>query len=127
MLSTLLIVMVLLLPFQASGQDKVTICHKGQTITVAAPAVAAHERNHGDTHGPCEPEGRIGPVDTTPDPVCYEDEPCWDCDTMGNRTCGPVVVDPPPLVQELPLQFESLTITTTGSCLRWHLRLPYCD
>lgn len=20
---------------------------------------------------------------------CQEDEPCWDCATMGNRTCGP--------------------------------------
>lgn len=20
---------------------------------------------------------------------CYEDEPCWDCTTMGNRICGP--------------------------------------
>lgn len=20
---------------------------------------------------------------------CQEDEPCWDCDTMGNRVCGP--------------------------------------
>lgn len=21
---------------------------------------------------------------------CNEDEPCWDCETMGNRICGPV-------------------------------------
>ena len=21
---------------------------------------------------------------------CLEDEPCWDCETMGNRICGPV-------------------------------------
>lgn len=21
--------------------------------------------------------------------TCYEDEPCWDCHTMGNRICGP--------------------------------------
>lgn len=21
--------------------------------------------------------------------VCYEDQPCWDCHTMGNRICGP--------------------------------------
>jgi hypothetical protein len=20
---------------------------------------------------------------------CYEDEPCWDCTTMGNGVCGP--------------------------------------
>jgi hypothetical protein len=22
-------------------------------------------------------------------PVCMEDEPCWDCETMGNKICGP--------------------------------------
>lgn len=22
--------------------------------------------------------------------VCHEDMPCWDCETMGNLTCGPV-------------------------------------
>jgi hypothetical protein len=21
--------------------------------------------------------------------VCEEDQPCWDCNTMGNRICGP--------------------------------------
>lgn len=35
----------------------------------------------------------------TPAPVpsvsCVEDEPCWDCDTMGNRTCGPTVTPSP--------------------------------
>lgn len=28
----------------------------------------------------------------TPAPVvvkCYEDEPCWNCETMGNKICGP--------------------------------------
>lgn len=31
---------------------------------------------------------------TTPDPEpCQEDDPCWDCETMGNKDCGP---DTPP-------------------------------
>jgi Ca2+-binding RTX toxin-like protein len=51
-----------------NGQEQTTICHKGHTITVAAPALAAHER-HGDTEGDC-PED-VGtpddPEDTTPD------------------------------------------------------------
>ena len=34
------------------GQTKVTICHKGHTITVGAPALKAHRR-HGDTLGAC--------------------------------------------------------------------------
>jgi hypothetical protein len=39
-------------PGQGNGQPKVTICHKGHTIRVAQPAVAAHIR-HGDHAGPC--------------------------------------------------------------------------
>jgi hypothetical protein len=35
-----------------NGQQKVTLCHKGKTLTVGAPAHAAHLR-HGDTEGPC--------------------------------------------------------------------------
>ena len=26
---------------------------------------------------------------TIPPLSCYEDEPCWDCTTMGNGVCGP--------------------------------------
>lgn len=24
-----------------------------------------------------------------PPQTCQEDEPCWDCETMGNKVCGP--------------------------------------
>ena len=34
------------------GKTKVTLCHKGKTITVAKPAEKAHLR-HGDKLGPC--------------------------------------------------------------------------
>jgi hypothetical protein len=54
------------------GQEKVTICHEGHTITVGEPALAAHER-HGDTEGACEsatPE-TTGDV-TTPDTTTPE-------------------------------------------------------
>ena len=34
------------------GKKKVTLCHKGKTITVGAPAAKAHLR-HGDKLGPC--------------------------------------------------------------------------
>jgi hypothetical protein len=34
-------------------------------------------------------------VDTATDvPTCYEDEPCWDCATMGNHICGPYGLAP---------------------------------
>ncbi len=28
---------------------------------------------------------------TGEDTQCVEDMPCWDCSTMGNRQCGPVI------------------------------------
>ena len=31
----------------------------------------------------------------TPTATCQEDEPCWDCATMGNKVCGPVVTATP--------------------------------
>jgi hypothetical protein len=39
-------------PGKGKGRTKVTLCHKGHTISVGAPAVPAHLR-HGDTLGPC--------------------------------------------------------------------------
>jgi hypothetical protein len=39
-------------PGKGKGRAKVTLCHKGHTIRVGAPAVPAHLR-HGDTLGPC--------------------------------------------------------------------------
>jgi hypothetical protein len=42
---------------RGGGQQKVvTLCHKGKTITVGAPALAAH-LNHGDSEGACPTEG----------------------------------------------------------------------
>lgn len=48
----------------------------------------------------------VAPVE--PLSLCYEDMPCWDCSTMGNRICGvapsaTVVVQTLPLVQPLPV------------------------
>jgi hypothetical protein len=51
------------------GQERMTVCHKGHTLTVPAPALAAHER-HGDTAGDCPDEEAGTPEDpesTTPD------------------------------------------------------------
>ena len=103
------------------GQPKVTICHNGHTITVGAPAVDAHQRNHGDTLGAC-PSGGIGPVDTPVGPpveeppvmaVCQEDEPCWDCETMGNGICGPVVAPTPEPPAIPPHSHDELVLRCT--------------
>jgi hypothetical protein len=40
-------------PLVFSKQEKVTICHRGHTITVADAALDAHLA-HGDSVGPCE-------------------------------------------------------------------------
>ena len=38
------------------------------------------------------------------EPECWEDEPCWDCTTMGNLQCGPTttVATVAPAPQMLP-------------------------
>ncbi len=62
-------------------QDKVTLCHKGQTITIGAPAVRAHVANHGDTLGACsdsEPDAEAPPATpttTTTVPIEEDDPP----------------------------------------------------
>lgn len=37
-----------------------------------------------------EPTPEPAPVTGWEDGVCQEDEPCWDCEVMGNGICGPV-------------------------------------
>ena len=43
-----------------AAQPKVTLCHKGETLSVAQPAVQAHLA-HGDTLGPCGPSPSPSP------------------------------------------------------------------
>jgi hypothetical protein len=52
-------------PGRGVGRPKATLCHKDKTLTVGAPALAAHLR-HGDTRGVCqggvsgpEPSGEV--------------------------------------------------------------------
>ena len=40
---------------QSGNQDRVTICHNGNTLNLPRPAAEAHIRNHpGDSLGPCQ-------------------------------------------------------------------------
>jgi hypothetical protein len=59
--------------FAAAKAEKVTICHKGKTITVGAPAVAAHLR-HGDTLGEC-PNGTTTTTTEPPTSTTTTTEP----------------------------------------------------
>jgi hypothetical protein len=56
----------------AAKSEKVTLCHKGQEISISENAVDAHLRNHeGDTLGPC------------PAPVAC---PCWTAEELQEAT-----------------------------------------
>jgi hypothetical protein len=68
-----------------NGQPRVEVCHKGQIITVAQPAVAAHER-HGDTLGPCsDGETPEPPPDvTTPELTTVATAPATAPATLGD-------------------------------------------
>lgn len=33
-------------------------------------------------------------IEDAPAPQCQEDQPCWDCETMGNRICGETMGPP---------------------------------
>ena len=79
------------------GQQKVTLCHKGHTITVGAPAVAAHER-HGDDEGACETEtpetpGEVSPPDTTVPDTTVPDTTTPDTTTPDTTTPDTTVPD----------------------------------
>ncbi|AEJ95733.1 hypothetical protein FDI64_gp59 [Mycobacterium phage Zemanar] len=43
---------------------------------------------------------------------CEEDQPCWDCTTMGNRICGPGMA--PPMDYALPVVTVSVEHLGTG-------------
>ncbi|MCI5222322.1 MAG: hypothetical protein D3924_06535, partial [Candidatus Electrothrix sp. AR4] len=44
---------LILLPAISLAAEKVTLCHKGKTITVSKSAAQKHRKLHGDTLGPC--------------------------------------------------------------------------
>jgi hypothetical protein len=38
-----------------------------------------------------------------PTPRCEEDQPCWDCRTMGNHICGPTTTEGAELIPPLTI------------------------
>jgi hypothetical protein len=53
---------------------------KSVRIAVAALALAL---------AACQPTDEPTTEETTTTTECFEDMPCFDCDTMGNMVCGP--------------------------------------
>jgi hypothetical protein len=81
----------------------VTTWHNAQGVLLDHHYVSLQTKVKGD----CVP-----PVTTTTPPVCYEDEPCWNCETMGNRICGPTTTVPP--VTTVPPTTRCLYPTSEG-------------
>jgi hypothetical protein len=78
---------------KGKGQQKVQICHNGQTITVARPAARAH-LDHGDTPGPCGTTGNCLPVTRTQGDVTRTNGN-YTATTTGSRNFGNLVIDVP--------------------------------
>jgi len=72
-----------------NGQPKVTLCHNGHTITVGAPAVAAHERHGDNTLDACEeapPEGTTPELTTQATTPVTLGDPISDTATLSSAT-----------------------------------------
>lgn len=44
----------------------------------------------GLTASECAAELAESTTDNGQEPECFEDQPCWRCEDMGNRICGPL-------------------------------------
>jgi len=44
-----------------------------------------------------------------PKQTCQEDDPCWDCATMGNLICGPTLIPAVSIVRDEPIEAEPVT------------------
>lgn len=53
---------------------------------------------------------KAAPVKAAPAPRCEEDQPCWDCVTMGNKICGADGINP-------ECAEQSMETAPNGSCL----------
>ena len=97
------------------GQEKVTICHKGQTITVARPAVDAHLA-HGDTEGACAPVDTCLPVTGTEGDVTQANG-AYTATTTGSSDFGNLVFEVPSGTTFADIaSLESAFTFTEGGC-----------
>ncbi len=100
---------------KGNGQEKVTICHKGQTITIARPAVAAHLA-HGDTEGACAPVETCLPVTGTEGDVTRANG-AYTATTTGSSDFGNLVFEVPSGTTFADIvSLESAFTFTEGGC-----------
>lgn len=65
----------------------------GKALVIVAIGVGASGLAVNQAHADTIYKAPIGNVQTLELRInCEEDEPCWDCLTMGNRICGPNIL-----------------------------------
>ena len=90
------------------------------TSTTAAPTTTTTVAPSTTTHPPASSTSTttssvaVGPPPTQP---CQEDEPCWDCATMGNHECGPTPQLPITGDDHRAVILASLVVGLTGVIL----------
>lgn len=96
-------------PVDQAPMDTITAPTPVYVTPVATPAYVAPVQ---PVAVPVAPVETAKPVAVATEPVCMEDEPCWDCKTMENKICGPVTVPAPPapVVPSIPPYTDSLPI-----------------
>lgn len=57
-------------------------------IAIESTSTSSPTPSSSPTTPPSSTSSTVSSVDADP---CQEDEPCWDCATMGNRQCGPIL------------------------------------
>jgi hypothetical protein len=60
------------------------------TANAATPANAEIQQVEAKPVGGVDVSAPLFPAEAPESIACYEDMPCWDCSTMGNKQCGPV-------------------------------------
>lgn len=67
----------------------------------------------------------VPPVPSTTAPPCQEDQPCWNCATMGNGICGTTTTAPPTHPSSLPATGSrtgiELSIALSALAIGWCL------
>lgn len=76
-----------------SGKDISHVIYCGPT----APPTTTTEAPTTTVPAPPSTTVPVPGTTTVPEVPCEEDDPCWECETMGNRICGPIPVMPPPV------------------------------
>lgn len=77
------------------------------TLALTGCSVASQEAPVAPTHST---QQTTQPTTQPTQSQCEEDQPCWDCHTMGNKQCGPATVEPTASVTTEAVPTETVTV-----------------